>query len=200
MFTHEIHAGSYIVSFSCIAGRICGGPMVWDFWIFEAPHAWCFPALEFDPDRFLDARLQKYLTPNPFIFLPFNAGPRICPGQQVSIFADMLRDWLSQSKVCIQWDVIFPCSVASELLVDITRFEGANPPTDGMGQWTWTEECRQGYFQDAPHNICSGESLWYQPINILAHMSLGWLVGDNARSGDSLTCIRSNIPQHTLYV
>jgi len=36
----------------------------------------------FDPDRFLDARLHKYLTPNPFIFLPFNAGPRICIGQQ----------------------------------------------------------------------------------------------------------------------
>ncbi|KLO20136.1 cytochrome P450 [Schizopora paradoxa] len=36
----------------------------------------------FDPDRFLDERLQKYLTPNPFIFLPFNAGPRICLGQQ----------------------------------------------------------------------------------------------------------------------
>ena len=39
-------------------------------------------ALEFDPDRFLDERLHKYLTPNPFIFLPFNAGPRICLGQQ----------------------------------------------------------------------------------------------------------------------
>lgn len=36
----------------------------------------------FDPDRFLDERLHKYLTPNPFIFLPFNAGPRICLGQQ----------------------------------------------------------------------------------------------------------------------
>lgn len=40
------------------------------------------PAEEFDPDRFLDDRVQKYLTPNPFIFLPFNAGPRICLGQQ----------------------------------------------------------------------------------------------------------------------
>ena len=39
-------------------------------------------ALEFDPDRFLDERVAKYLTPNPFIFLPFNAGPRICLGQQ----------------------------------------------------------------------------------------------------------------------
>ena len=45
---------------------------------------WGPDALEFDPDRFLDCRLRKYLTPNPFIFLPFNAGPRICLGQQVS--------------------------------------------------------------------------------------------------------------------
>ncbi|KAK0217130.1 cytochrome P450 [Armillaria fumosa] len=43
---------------------------------------WGPDALEFDPDRFLDSRLHKYLTPNPYIFLPFNAGPRICLGQQ----------------------------------------------------------------------------------------------------------------------
>jgi len=43
---------------------------------------WGPDADEFDPDRFLDHRLHKYLTPNPFIFLPFNAGPRICLGQQ----------------------------------------------------------------------------------------------------------------------
>jgi len=43
-------------------------------------------ALEFDPDRFLDERLHQYLIPNPFIFLPFNAGPRICLGQQVHRF------------------------------------------------------------------------------------------------------------------
>lgn len=42
-------------------------------------------AEEFDPDRFLDERLRKYLTPNPFIFSPFNAGPRICMGQQVGM-------------------------------------------------------------------------------------------------------------------
>jgi cytochrome P450 len=39
---------------------------------------------QFDPDRFLGDRLKKYLVGNPFIFLPFNAGPRICLGQQVS--------------------------------------------------------------------------------------------------------------------
>ncbi|KAF5387696.1 hypothetical protein D9615_000007 [Tricholomella constricta] len=43
---------------------------------------WGPDANEFDPDRFIDDRLRKYLTPNPFIFLPFNAGPRICLGQQ----------------------------------------------------------------------------------------------------------------------
>ncbi|KAJ7155172.1 cytochrome P450 [Mycena filopes] len=43
---------------------------------------WGPDALEWDPERFIDKRLHKYLTRNPFIFLPFNAGPRICLGQQ----------------------------------------------------------------------------------------------------------------------
>jgi len=43
---------------------------------------WGPDAEEFDPDRFLDKRVKEYLVPNPFIFLPFNAGPRICLGQQ----------------------------------------------------------------------------------------------------------------------
>ncbi|KAI0796905.1 cytochrome P450 [Abortiporus biennis] len=43
---------------------------------------WGPDAEKFDPDRFLDERLHKYLVPNPFIFLPFNGGPRICLGQQ----------------------------------------------------------------------------------------------------------------------
>ena len=38
--------------------------------------------LEFDPNRFLDDRVKSYLAPNPFIFLPSNAGPHICLGQQ----------------------------------------------------------------------------------------------------------------------
>ncbi|RDX53656.1 cytochrome P450 monooxygenase pc-3 [Lentinus brumalis] len=46
------------------------------------PEYWGPTAQEFDPDRFIDERLQKYLVPNPFIFLPFNGGPRICLGQQ----------------------------------------------------------------------------------------------------------------------
>ncbi|KAG1834831.1 cytochrome P450 [Suillus variegatus] len=42
---------------------------------------WGPDALKFDPDRWLDERMQKHVLPNPYIFLPFNAGPRICLGQ-----------------------------------------------------------------------------------------------------------------------
>jgi len=43
---------------------------------------WGSDAEEFDPDRWLDDRLKTYLLTNSFQFLPFNAGPRICLGQQ----------------------------------------------------------------------------------------------------------------------
>nr|GAT50104.1 cytochrome P450 [Mycena chlorophos] len=43
---------------------------------------WGEDAQEFDPDRFLDDRMKKYILGNAFAFLPFNAGPRICLGQQ----------------------------------------------------------------------------------------------------------------------
>ncbi|KAK0489452.1 cytochrome P450 [Armillaria novae-zelandiae] len=52
------------------------------FWMHRRTDLWGPDALDFDPDRFLDSRVHKYLTHNPFIFLPFNAGPRICLGQQ----------------------------------------------------------------------------------------------------------------------
>ncbi|KAF8307675.1 cytochrome P450 [Clavulina sp. PMI_390] len=42
---------------------------------------WGEDALVFDPMRWIDDRLAR-LTANPFMFLPFNAGPRICLGQQ----------------------------------------------------------------------------------------------------------------------
>ncbi|KAF8714644.1 cytochrome P450, partial [Rhizoctonia solani] len=38
---------------------------------------WGDDAETFDPERWLDDRYKKYVLPNPFIFLPFNAGPRI---------------------------------------------------------------------------------------------------------------------------
>ncbi|KIJ06968.1 hypothetical protein PAXINDRAFT_91187, partial [Paxillus involutus ATCC 200175] len=69
---------------------------------------WGPDAEEFDPARFLDERVQKYLTPNPFIFAPFNAGPRICLGQQfayneVSYF--LIRLLQTSSSVSLAEDV-----------------------------------------------------------------------------------------------
>ena len=58
-----------------------------------------FLAHVFDPDRFLDHRVQKYLTPNPFIFCPFNAGPRICLGQQVILHKNITTHTLLFTKL-----------------------------------------------------------------------------------------------------
>ncbi|KAG1750539.1 cytochrome P450 [Suillus paluster] len=61
-----------------------GGISIWYsvFLMHRRTDLWGPDALEFDPDRWLDERVNKYLIPNPYIFLPFNAGPRICLGQQ----------------------------------------------------------------------------------------------------------------------
>ncbi|KAG8730102.1 hypothetical protein FRC11_007420, partial [Ceratobasidium sp. 423] len=47
------------------------------FHMHKRKDLWGPDADEFDPERWLDERLKKYVTPNPFIFLPFSAGPRI---------------------------------------------------------------------------------------------------------------------------
>ncbi|KAJ7485205.1 cytochrome P450 monooxygenase pc-2 [Mycena galericulata] len=57
------------------------------FWMHRRTDLWGPDASKFDPDRFLDERLKKYLTPHPYIFLPFNAGMELdhvpgCLGQQ----------------------------------------------------------------------------------------------------------------------
>ncbi|KZW04259.1 cytochrome P450 [Exidia glandulosa HHB12029] len=52
------------------------------WFIHRRKDLWGPDADVFDPERFIDERVRTYLTANPFIFIPFNAGPRICLGQQ----------------------------------------------------------------------------------------------------------------------
>ncbi|KAJ6481905.1 cytochrome P450 monooxygenase pc-1 [Mycena sanguinolenta] len=52
------------------------------FMMHRRTDLWGPTAEEFDPDRFLDERLRRYVVTNPYCFLPFNAGPRVCLGQQ----------------------------------------------------------------------------------------------------------------------
>ena len=86
---------------SCTDVKTSGGPtvglrLVADHELFAEMSLPYFAALIFDPDRFLDDRLRRYLLPNPFIFLPFNAGPRMCLGQQVNLFQSWpvaLKHW-----------------------------------------------------------------------------------------------------------
>lgn len=42
---------------------------------------WGDDADEFVPERWIDVDRLKDITADPFRFVPFNAGPRICPGQ-----------------------------------------------------------------------------------------------------------------------
>ena len=52
--------------------------------IHTSEDLWGPDAGQFDPDRFIDERKQRLIN-NPFMFVPFNAGPRICLGQQVRL-------------------------------------------------------------------------------------------------------------------
>ncbi|KAJ7648628.1 cytochrome P450 monooxygenase pc-1 [Mycena polygramma] len=52
------------------------------FMMHRRKDLWGPDAEEFSPERFLDERLKTYLLKNTFQYLPFNAGPRICLGQQ----------------------------------------------------------------------------------------------------------------------
>ncbi|KAG2029801.1 cytochrome P450, partial [Suillus americanus] len=74
---------------------------------------WGPDAREFDPDQFLDDCLRKYFTSNPFIFVPFNAGPRICIGQQfayneVSFFLIRLLQQFSSVSLATNVQTLLP--------------------------------------------------------------------------------------------
>ncbi|ELU36963.1 cytochrome P450 monooxygenase pc-3 [Rhizoctonia solani AG-1 IA] len=118
---------------------------------------------EFDPERWLDDRLKKYVTPNPFIFLPFNAGPRICLGQQFAY------KWVETSYFL------------SRLLQRVESFElvpeaypaGTLPPAD------WKNgEGRKVYEKIWPKShltiYCNRQVYWWRSSSTSASQGTAW--------------------------
>ncbi|KAF8075954.1 cytochrome P450 monooxygenase pc-3 [Lyophyllum atratum] len=111
---------------------------------------WGPDANKFDPDRFLDQRLRDYLTPNPFIFLPFNAGPRICLGQQfayheTSFFLIRLLQSFSQITMAPEAQPPESLPPLSWANAPGTKGESLRPKTYLTmsilgGCWVWMEE------------------------------------------------------------
>ncbi|KAG8816555.1 hypothetical protein FRC19_011948 [Serendipita sp. 401] len=56
------------------------------FHLHRSSRLWGPTCQQFDPARFLeeDERYLKYFGTSPFVFVPFNAGPRSCLGQQLA--------------------------------------------------------------------------------------------------------------------
>jgi len=52
-----------------------------DFLLHRRKDLWGPDAEEFSPERWIDPERLKIMTSDPFKFIPFNAGPRICLGQ-----------------------------------------------------------------------------------------------------------------------
>ena len=104
-------------SSGCIAERIFGVPMVRTHHLIPMSSLRTILAEVFDPDRFLDERLHKYLTPNPFIFLPFNAGPRICLGQQVRFLVNRSHFHISYTfaSVRLSRSLAVPCPLVTKV-------------------------------------------------------------------------------------
>ncbi|KAL9710687.1 hypothetical protein Ac2012v2_006225 [Leucoagaricus gongylophorus] len=87
------------------------------FMMHRRKDLWGPDADEFDPDRFLDERVKKYLVNNSFIFLPFNAGPRICLGQQYAyneMSFMLVRLMQNFSSISLELDSFPPGSLPSE--------------------------------------------------------------------------------------
>lgn len=194
-------------SSTCIGILRTGAPRVRDLQdpiapLNQPPHCFVYipAAHEFDPDRFLDERVGKYLVPNPFIFLPFNGGPRICLGQQVrSPLPSQLYSLalLSPCDSClgyslavrVQRDVVLHDPPPAELLVDGARPDRAaarRPPARGLEASVWTQGGGAGLPEVALHAIRPGTYQSFSAKTMLMDVA-------RCRAGCGSRCARSTM-------
>ncbi|QRV82919.1 cytochrome P450 family protein [Ceratobasidium sp. AG-Ba] len=109
---------------------------------------WGSDAQEFDPDRWLDDRVKMFVA-DPMRFVPFNAGPRICLGQQFALNeASFVLTRLLQ-----RFDKL-------DLAMDVAP-EGSLPPAAWAGS-----KGRKGFEKIWPKNaitLYSKGGLWVKP-------------------------------------
>jgi hypothetical protein len=80
---------------------------------------WGPDADEFDPDRWIDARSERFLK-NPLMFVPFNAGPRIVsPFLFLWFLADVRFPGVivPRTELHAEPGVVLPCSASSDLFL-----------------------------------------------------------------------------------
>ena len=88
--------------------------------------------MEFDPDRWLDARLHQFFLQNPSIFLPFNEGKRRSPADGISKIID---HHLLGPRTCLGQQ--FAYNQASFMLIRLLqRFESVQLAYDAQPVWS----------------------------------------------------------------
>ncbi len=56
---------------------------------------WGDDAEDFIPERWIEAHRLKMIKEDPFKFLPFNAGPRVCLGQSFAYNEASFSKWVT---------------------------------------------------------------------------------------------------------
>ncbi|THV00127.1 hypothetical protein K435DRAFT_794368 [Dendrothele bispora CBS 962.96] len=114
------------------------------------PELWGPTAVDFDPDRFLDSWVHKYLTLNPFNFLPFGRIELVEEAMPLALGGRVLKEWKEEEGIQARERV----QMRSHLT--IIHIEGGVVVEDGRsGRRSWRrkfEELMYNDMQRAPSN------------------------------------------------
>jgi len=132
----------------------------------------------------MDERLHKYITPNPFIFHPFHAGPRICLGQEVrewplaSALVPRKREILTQMLACISRSHILPHPLYADFQRLFVGYEGKHTPSRVVEDMPWSTSDRKVIPSHQGDNVHRGKQ-HPERLTALSSSLLGRYVGQD---------------------